>query len=160
MYCEFVRLFSHLLFTLYTTGDWEAGKVGVIPDPIVDVIDIPNVVEANLKDSNMCVVIDENGDMNVEPCHEVGGVDDVYIFAVSATDGMMDFLDAQTIASTLAPSLYDTNGTHVLTACEMLITAAASGWQRAKQGRYRDDIAIAVSTLRIPPTATLQSVEQ
>ena len=132
-------------------GDWEAGKVGVIPDPIVDVIDIPNVVEASMEDNKMCVVIDENGDMNMEPCREVGGVDDIYVFAVSATDGMMDFLDPLSIAQTLAPSLYDVNGIHVLTACEMLITSAAAGWQRAKQGRYRDDIAIAVSTVRIPP---------
>jgi hypothetical protein len=98
--------------------------------------------------------------MNMEPCHQVGGVDDVYIFAVSATDGMMDFLDAQSIAQTLAPSLFDENGTHVLTACEMLISAAASGWQRAKQGRYRDDIAIAVSTIRIPPSAKLQQQQK
>lgn len=142
----------------------KAGKVGVIPDPIVDVIDIPNVVEANLDDAseNMCVVIDENGDMNMEPCHQVGGgVDDVHVFAVSATDGMMDFMDAQTIASTLGPSLFsEKNETHVLTACEMLISAAASEWQRAKQGRYRDDIAIAVSTIRIPPKSLKEEQPQ
>jgi serine/threonine protein phosphatase PrpC len=128
-------------------GDWEAGKVGVIPDPIVDVIDIPDLVTA---EGNMCVVIDENGDMNMEFC--VGDqVDDVHIFAVSATDGMFDFLDPSTIAETIAPSLFDEDGPHPLTACENLISAAASGWQHAKQGRYRDDIAIAVSTIRIPP---------
>jgi serine/threonine protein phosphatase PrpC len=128
-------------------GDWEAGKVGVIPDPIVDVIDIPNLVTA---ERNMCVVIDENGDMNMEFC--VGDqVDDVHIFAVSATDGMFDFVDPLAIAETIAPSLFDEDGSHPLTACENLISTAASGWQGAKQGRYRDDIAIAVCTIRIPP---------
>lgn len=130
-------------------GDWEAGKVGVIPDPIVDVIEIPNLVAA---EGNMwCVAVDENGDMNMEYC--VGDqVDDVYVFAVSATDGMFDFVDPSTVAETLALSLFDEDGPHPLTACEMLISIAASGWQRAKQGRYRDDIAIAVSTIRIPPS--------
>lgn len=142
-----------------------AGKVGVIPDPIVDVVDIDKVVKENLltQNDNMCVVVDENGDMNMEPCQDVPSSvvvvdDDVHVFAVSATDGMMDFLDAQTIASTLATSLFH-DDTHLLTACEQLISAAATGWQRAKQGRYRDDIAIAVSTIRIPPETTKPTKE-
>ena len=118
-------------------GDWNAGKLGVIPDPIVDVIDIPELVEAQ---------------MATDPTTS----DDVYVFAVSATDGLMDFASPEVIAQTVAVSLFDDEGPHLLTALEQLIYMAAQGWEQAKQGRYRDDIAIAVSQLRIPPAPPSQ----
>ena len=66
-------------------GDWDAGKLGVIPDPLVKVIDIPELVEAQM--DGVCQVGIEN-DGIVEPaCSSTS--DDVYVFAVSATDGMM-----------------------------------------------------------------------
>ena len=73
------------------------------------------------------------------------------IFAVSATDGMMDFASPELIAQTVALSLYAKEGPHLLTALEQLIYMAAQGWEQFRQGQYRDDIAIAVSQLRIPP---------
>jgi serine/threonine protein phosphatase PrpC len=120
-------------------GDWDAGRVGVIPSPIVDVVDLDQVVEkySNGKDD-----------------------DDVHIFAVSASDGMMDFLDSETIASVLAASLFDENSDHPLTACERLISIAAASWQRAKEGRYRDDIALAVSKLRTPAPGIKKSAKE
>jgi hypothetical protein len=66
---------------------------------------------------------------------------------------MMDYVDVSVISTVLADSLFEDNGVHPLTACERLISAAANGWQEARQGRYRDDIAIAVSTVREPPVA-------
>ena len=123
-------------------GDWEAGKMGVIPNPIVDVLDINKVIANVLRDD-----IDQ-----VSPkLHAVNGDDDdVYLFAVSATDGMMDYLSAIDISRVLAHSLFDDAGAHPVTAVEHLIFAAANAWQDAKQGRYRDDIAIAVSVLHQP----------
>jgi serine/threonine protein phosphatase PrpC len=111
-------------------GDWDAGKVGVIPNPIVDIVDLNEIIQQARwsKDD-----------------------DDVYIFAVSASDGMMDFVDPATIARVLVPALFETDGDHPLTACERLISMAAAGWQQAKEGRYRDDIAISVQTIRAPP---------
>ncbi len=109
-------------------GDWEVGKLGVIPDPIVDTIDIEQVVNDH----------SESGD-------------DVCIFAVSATDGLMDFASPEGIAKVLAMSMYEKDGPHLLTALEQLIYVAATGWERSKRGTYRDDIAISVSEIRIPP---------
>lgn len=147
-------------------GDWEAGKMGVIPDPIVDVVDVHTIVAS--------ILLDDVGDENnpeaymVDPVgvvtdaadysqaarrnHAVGGTDDdVCLFAVCATDGLLDYVGAAEIARILAHALYDESGAHPVTAVEHLIFAAANAWQDAKQGRYRDDIAIAVAALRRPP---------
>ena len=109
-------------------GDWEVGKLGVIPDPIVDIIDIDQVVKDHSESE-----------------------DDVCIFAVSATDGLMDFAKPEGIAKVLAMSMYEKDGPHLLTALEQLIYVAATGWEQSKRGTYRDDIAISVSEIRIPP---------
>jgi serine/threonine protein phosphatase PrpC len=132
-------------------GDWEAGKMGVIPDPLVDVLDIHSVVaDVMLDDTDPDLDADS---YQVNPMiHEVNSdLDDVFLFAVSATDGLMDYLTATDIARILAHSLFDDAGAHPVTAVEHLIFAAANAWQEEKQGRYRDDIAVAVSVLRQPP---------
>jgi serine/threonine protein phosphatase PrpC len=110
-------------------GDWEVGQFGVIPDPIVHVIDIPELVQSELK-------------------KQTG--DDIHIFAVSATDGIMDFISPEAIGHAVALSLYGDEGPHLLTTLEQLIYIAAQRWEQSKQGRYRDDISVAVSQIRIP----------
>jgi serine/threonine protein phosphatase PrpC len=110
-------------------GDWEVGQFGVIPDPIVHVIDVPELVQSELQ-------------------KQAG--DDVHIFAVSATDGIMDFISPEAIAHALALSMYGHDGPHLLTTLEQLIYIAAQRWEQSKQGRYRDDIALAVTQIRIP----------
>jgi len=141
-------------------GDWEAGKRGVIADPIVDVLDLNHLVSAALAgthEKERCFVVDEQGDVDEDACISaemdalMAEEDDVHVFAVSASDGLMDFLEASEIAKILSPSLFHDDGSHPVSACELLIFAAANAWQDAKQGRYRDDIAIAVTTLRRPP---------
>lgn len=132
-------------------GDWEAGKLGVIPDPLVDVIDIPALVEAQMN----CKASDPDGEIFVDvECDS--DKDDIYVFAVSATDGMMDFATPEIVAETVAVSLYNEDGPHLLTALEQLIYMAAQGWEQSKQGRYRDDIAVVVSQIRIPSTPPSQ----
>jgi len=74
--------------------------------------------------------------------------------------GMMDYLAASEIARVLGQSLFDKDGIHPVTACEILVFSAANAWQQDKQGRYRDDIAIAVSTLRTPPGAEAEQAAQ
>ncbi len=133
-------------------GDREAGKLGVIPDPIVDVMDIAHLVDTtrnNTLSTPSFVVLE--GFLEDDDALNQDTTDDVYMFAVSATDGLMDYLSQEAIAATLAHSLFEEDGPHLLTACEALIKAAAAGWFTMHQGRYRDDIAIAVSRLRIPP---------
>jgi serine/threonine protein phosphatase PrpC len=141
-------------------GDWEAGKMGVIPDPIVDVLDIHSVVaDVMLDDTDPDLDADS---YQVNPMiHAVNSdLDDVYLFAVSATDGLMDYLTATDISRILAHSLFDDSGAHPVTAVEHLIFAAANAWQEEKQGHYRDDIAIAVSVLRRPPNEpSIRSIE-
>lgn len=120
-------------------GDWEVGKLGVIPDPIVHVIDIPELIESQL-----------NQNSTSKETTRIPEEDDIHIFAVSATDGMMDFLSPEAIGHALAISLYGNEGPHLLTTLEQLIYIAAQRWEQSKQGRYRDDIAVAVSEIRIP----------
>jgi len=131
-------------------GDWDAGRLGVIPDPLVDVIDIPELIQKQMAQDIQSVAFDDIGEITSSECDQAKD-DDIHIFAISATDGMMDFVDAQTIVDELAPSLFEDDGMHLLSACEKLISIAAMGWQRAKDGRYRDDIAISVSKIRAPP---------
>jgi serine/threonine protein phosphatase PrpC len=72
-------------------GDWEAGKLGVIPDPIVDVLDLKDVVAAQLdgtaKEAPEAYVIDGRGEITETDAGGDPSLDDVHIFAVSATDG-------------------------------------------------------------------------
>lgn len=137
-------------------GDWEAGKVGVTAEPVVDVLDLPTIIKAQkLQMESSCFVVDEHGDMQLEDsCSTRETEDDVYIFAVSATDGLLDFIEPEIIANGLASSLANREGSlHLLSACESLISVAAQAWHQSKHGRYRDDIAIAVTTIRKPPNA-------
>ncbi|KAG7366918.1 protein phosphatase 2C [Nitzschia inconspicua] len=132
-------------------GDWAVGKLGVIPDPIVEVIDVDQVVENQvLRD---CQIPDEDGTMDAA-CFISS--DDVHIFAVAATDGLMDFASPEVIAQAVASSLYHDDAPYLLSALEQLIYLAASGWEKAKQGRYRDDIAISVTEIRKPPMSSKQ----
>lgn len=167
-------------------GDWAAGKLGVIPDPIVDAFDLSDLVGAELVNGSRASLAkggvkasSSGGGTATLQKKKTGGEyviellggnvmatkaddsrvtthdddnDDVYIFAFCATDGMMDYLEPVDIAAVLGKALYDEAGAHPLTAAEHLVFAAANAWQQDKQGRYRDDIAIAVSTLRTPPS--------
>ena len=122
-------------------GDWAAGEKGVIPDPTVDVIDIEKLINGNEE----CAASAENAaGGELSQCRG-----DIEVFAVSATDGLLDFMNVNDIANTIATSLYVDDGPHPLSACESLITTAASAWWQAKNGQYRDDIAIAVSKLSL-----------
>ena len=150
-------------------GDWTFGKIGVIPDPIVDVLNIPDVVQQELQktraEASVCWTVDDDGvvvrslDNDSEECRAQNeppladeDADDVYIFAVSATDGMLDYVAKEGIAQVVAHSLFDDTAPHPATACELLVSTAAQGWEKYRQGRYRDDIAIAISVLRTPPS--------
>lgn len=92
-------------------GDWDAGAVGCIPDPIVDVFDIDVIkshVLQNLKQS--CDIAEAeidpaSGETKQYDCPNYTK-DDVKILAVSATDGLLDYLPLDTIASHVAKGLY------------------------------------------------------
>ena len=132
-------------------GDWAAGEVGVIPDPLVDVVDLNELVNGGSSsdggNEQTCTVSEDGEQECLATPAEVEG--DIQVFAVSATDGLLDYVGIDDIAKHVALGLYDDEeGPHLLSACEALISAAAGGWHRHKQGRYRDDIAISVSKLK------------
>jgi serine/threonine protein phosphatase PrpC len=135
-------------------GDWAAGEVGVIPDPLVDAVDLNELINGggNSNDDGsggqQTCTVSEDGEQEclATPAEVVEG--DIQVFAVSATDGLLDYVAIDDIAKHVALGLYDDEeGPHLLSACEALISAAAGGWHRHRQGRYRDDIAISVSKL-------------
>jgi len=131
-------------------GDWAAGDVGVIPDPLVDVVDLNELVSGGSSGggNEQTCTVSEDGEQEclATPAEVVEG--DIQVFAVSATDGLLDYVGIDDIAKHVALGLYDDEGgTHLFSACEALISAAAGGWHRHRQGRYRDDIAISVSKL-------------
>jgi len=134
-------------------GDWAAGKRGVIPNPIVDVIDIPKMISEKVASVSFSCIPNDFDDMVMDACRPEDefniavGEEDIRVFAVSATDGLMDYVTPEMVAETIAASLYAENGSHPLSGCENLVSMAAAGWYHAKQGRYRDDIAIAVSKI-------------
>lgn len=130
-------------------GDRDVGKYGVIPDPTIDVIDLEQLIKERMIKMNAA----PSGVMSMFSLNR-SSEDDIHIFAVSASDGMMDILNPKGIARFLVPSMCQDSGEHLLTACEKLISTAADGWQRASfDSRYRDDIAISVCKIRTPPSS-------
>jgi len=147
-------------------GDWDAGKVGVIPDPIIDMLEMDQILQQfldSLKESSKdgeCEVQANTGEcISIERDENISyQKEDVIVFAVSATDGMMDYVMPQEIsdlvATSFAPSLLEKGeeeqlSKHLLNICKTLIIEAATGWHYSKQGRYRDDIAISVSKIKL-----------
>jgi len=128
---------THGLAMSRSIGDWAAGKVGFIPNPIVDRLDLRDYLQV-VSDNATSV----DGD-------EMAATVDVHIFAFSATDGLLDYVTEQEIADMVGSSLYQEDGVHPLLACESLILEAAGRWWNANGGRYRDDIALAFSKLSV-----------
>ncbi|CAB9503929.1 Protein phosphatase 2C [Seminavis robusta] len=120
-------------------GDWQFTPLGVIADPIVDVLDLKELVENEMSSDGD----DENND------------DDVCVFAVCVSDGMMieSNDEAEVVASELATSLFSDDGHYPLSSCQHLITRTAAVWDKRNKGKFRDDITIAVTVLRAPSSS-------
>mmetsp|Transcript_70048 Transcript_70048/g.104233 ORF Transcript_70048/g.104233 Transcript_70048/m.104233 type:complete len:101 (+) Transcript_70048:3-305(+) len=76
---------------------------------------------------------------------------DVRVFAVSATDGLLDYIAPDVLMSTIAASLFrddDEPSLCLFSSMEKLIYSAAKGWHDEMDGEYRDDIAVAASIIR------------
>mmetsp|Transcript_36537 Transcript_36537/g.79552 ORF Transcript_36537/g.79552 Transcript_36537/m.79552 type:complete len:1005 (+) Transcript_36537:357-3371(+) len=102
-------------------GDWDMNRYGVIPDPTVDVIDLKDVVK--------------------------GGTGKIQAFAVSATDGLLDFVDRTDLLCRTVEGLYVDEEPHLFTKLEDMISKAKEGWYEECGDEYRDDITIAASKL-------------
>lgn len=126
-------------------GDW--GVKGVIPDPIVDVLNISDIIQNVLTlYSEFCGWDDHDEEDTTEESEEntckVVDPSEIRLVAVSATDGMMDYLSPAYISSVLADAFRVEGNLHPHTAAEKLILEAANGWDTDYDGDYRDDIAV------------------
>lgn len=122
-------------------GDAYSKRVGVIPNPTVDVFQIQDLrgIAVNFAlDGLNGEAIDVN---NVEE-------DDVHLFAVSLSDGLFEYLEIEDIAQQLAESLEGGSKRGLYNTCQSLILQSSRAWMKQTMERdmqlYRDDISIAV----------------
>lgn len=110
-------------------GDHNGRHVGVIANATVDVLDIPQLMASCSSDSRL--------------------------FAIAATDGLMDHLPPVDVARHVAQSLFwqsrvanqaEGHVPTLLEACEQLIMKASQRWKELGVS-YRDDISIAVTAI-------------
>ena len=124
-------------------GDWDFSSAGVIALPTVEVLNLDQFVRRDpMSDKVEC---DEaTTDAMKETC--LSEVNSPKIFSVAASDGLLDFISPDELATTLAHSLYDEEGQkpHPVTASEQLILKAADAWQKEMGHEYRDDIVLSV----------------
>lgn len=128
-------------------GDHDGREVGVISEPTVDIL---NIAELKMK----LITSDTNENKGKGEQYDP---DEVTLYAVSASDGLLDFITPHEIAERLAESFsLQTRGIsgnaneknrELMNACEDLILKASESW--SKMGaKYRDDITIAVSQIQ------------
>jgi serine/threonine protein phosphatase PrpC len=76
-------------------------------------------------------------------------IDDINLFAMSASDGVIDYMSLEEVASMLAPSLWNKTG-HPVVAASNVLHESGQRWYRDFGGRYRDDMVLVVSKLGRP----------
>lgn len=132
-------------------GDWD--MVGVIAEPIVDVVDLNTINFPSKIDHETCsTTANENCQAT-----SVLASNDISVFAISATDGMMDYLLPQELSTMIARAFCDADGPHPLTAIEDAILQAAKAWNHDMGGEYRDDIVIVASKLNVDSVASVEN---
>lgn len=79
----------------------------------------------------------------------------IRVFAISATDGVLDYISPHDIAQEIANSLFgssEANGRkddkHLLAAIAELMATSAKGWHKEMRGSYRDDMAISATVVK------------
>ena len=128
-------MFTHYFCFLNLVGDLDGRKVGVISVPTVDVLGIQSLKKEAKNRSK-----------------SDNSLDDIALFAVAASDGLLDFMKPIEVAQQLAHSLYydkrnrNNPPTSLQNTCEKLILKSSSIWQSLGM-QYRDDITIAVSKI-------------
>lgn len=105
-------------------GDWDLNDYGVIPDPIVDVIDLKDITD---------------GDSDSK----------VQVFAVAASDGLLEFIDRSDFLCRSVEGLYVSDKPNIFSSIEEMILGAKKGWFLECGDEYRDDITCAVTKLSL-----------
>ncbi len=106
-------------------GDWPHGKIGVIPEPIVDVVNLDELFKI---------------ESSSEPVSAISNVEDMELFVVSSSDGLYDHRQPQFVADHFAGSLFSENAVNLATQCMNIIDLATP----KNPLRYRDDITLMV----------------
>jgi len=129
-------------------GDWTFSSAGVIALPIVEVVNLTQFSQGNTQSGRKnCEEATKNSVRKT--CVSEANSNSTKIFSVAASDGLLDFISPNELATTLAYSLYDEDGQepHPATASEQLILKAADKWKEEMGYEYRDDIVISVMKL-------------
>jgi serine/threonine protein phosphatase PrpC len=147
-------------------GDWEAGVLGVIPDPIIHTINIRKLFrkeeEAVITETNQnnddyhhqCVVSSTGNTCEITD----GNHGTIAMFVVSGTDGLFDYIEPDIVAEEIASTILHSSirsaseddefplssKLNLIETCGKLVLTSANGWNEQSRGAYRDDIAIAV----------------
>ncbi len=143
-------------------GDWDLESKGVIPDPIVDAMSISDIVAAELTSGsadkeNSCQSGNDEagGDAGEGTCVADTKKDEdiIRIVAISASDGVLDFISPHDIAQEIATSVFASSkgggsAKHLLAAIAELMATSAQGWNKEMRGSYRDDMAISATVIK------------
>jgi len=149
-------------------GDWDFSGVGVIAEPIVQTFDLDHILQKQMLELSCTAdtYSSRSSEFNVgedsihSALHERLAMNErvVKLFAVAATDGLLDFVTPEDLLQKVATAFYDEVETvdndaepplHPLVACERLILQAAEGWYSEMGYEYRDDIAIAAMKISL-----------
>lgn len=123
-------------------GDWD--MKGAIAEPLVEVIDLSQFPLGE----EQCSDDEASAD-------KVCSSKRKSLFVVSATDGMMDYISPEQLAESFARAFFEDTPHHPFNMAEDMIHQAAGGWDRDMNGEYRDDIAVAASSLSSVEAADL-----
>lgn len=137
----------------------------MIPDPIVFALSIADIVAAERTDQEDCCKKNdgdddgsggEEGTCAADPTSTTKFDDNIRILAVSATDGVLDYISPHDIAQEIASSLFGSSeengpqedGKHLLATIAELMATSAKGWHKEMRGSYRDDMAISATVVK------------
>lgn len=127
-------------------GDHDGRNVGVISEPTVNILNIEEL-KATTKGAKRDA--------------EDSKLEEIELYAVAASDGVLDFIKpieiAEKLAKTFSTSSHEDDkpkyrgmfNDHytLMNACEDLILQASASWSKTGM-KYRDDITIAVSKIQ------------
>ena len=127
-------------------GDRSA--TGVIATPLVNVFDLDELANSIIQDWNQTCEAEVNADGTQQTCKSQPQIspEDVQFLVVSATDGLIDYLNPNEILYELSHAFFE-GEEHPLTAADVLIQESAKRWHKDFHGHYRDDMAIAAARI-------------
>ena len=125
----------------------------------MDALSIADIVAAESADKeDSCQNDGDEGTCVADPATGNTTDDDgMRVVAISATDGVLDYISPHDIAQEIANSLFGGSGEenekggddkHLLAAIAELLATSAKGWHRDMRGSYRDDLAISATVVK------------